>query len=167
MTAEFKVLGVDPGITNTGYGLVIQSGSCMRAGVHGAIKTSSSTEMSLRLDTLYTQLRSVIREIEPDVVSIEELFFNTNAKTALSVGQARGVILLACTHAGAAWVEYTPLQVKQAVVGNGRATKEQVQYMVTTLLKMEKSPDTLHACDALAMAICHLQARRFHQLTGT
>jgi len=101
------------------------------------------------------------------VVVLEQLFFNTNQKSVFAVGQARGVLLLACNHAGASWAEYTPLQVKLAVVGNGNATKEQVQYMVKTLLGMAKPPETLHACDALAMAICHLQSRRLRELTGT
>jgi crossover junction endodeoxyribonuclease RuvC len=167
LASEFKVMGVDPGITNTGYGLVIEAAGSMRAGAHGAIRTSGSADMSDRLDKLYSELKKVVLELAPDVVVIEQLFFNTNQKTAIAVGQARGVILLACNHAGTAWTEYTPLQVKQAVVGNGHASKDQVQYMVTMLLRMEKSPETLHACDALAMAICHLQSRRLRELTGT
>jgi crossover junction endodeoxyribonuclease RuvC len=167
LTDEIRVLGVDPGITNTGYGLVIERAGKLAAGAHGAIRTSNAADMSDRLDKLYSESKQVISRLNPDVVVIEQLFFNTNVKTAIAVGQARGVILLACRHAGAAWAEYTPLEVKQAVVGNGNATKEQVQYMVTMLLKMSEPPDTLHACDALAMAICHLQARRFKELTGT
>jgi crossover junction endodeoxyribonuclease RuvC len=167
LTKEFRVLGVDPGITNTGYGLVIESSGDLRAEAHGAITTRSAADMSDRLDTLYSEAHRVIVELSPDVVVLEQLFFNTNQKTAIAVGQARGVILLACNHAGAGWAEYTPLEVKQAVVGNGNATKEQVQYMVKMLLKMPEPPKTLHASDALAMAICHLQARRFRELTGT
>jgi crossover junction endodeoxyribonuclease RuvC len=167
LTKEFRVLGVDPGITNTGYGLVIERSGNLCADAHGAITTRSAADMSDRLDILYTEARRVILELSPDVVVLEQLFFNTNQKTAIAVGQARGVILLACNHAGAGWAEYTPLEVKQAVVGNGNATKEQVQYMVKMLLKMPEPPKTLHASDALAMAICHLQARRFRELTGT
>ena len=167
MAPEFRVLGIDPGITNTGYGLVVEVARTITAGGHGAIKTSSSADMSDRLDILYTETKRVILELEPDVVVLEQLFFNTNQKSVFAVGQARGVLLLACNHAGASWAEYTPLQVKLAVVGNGNATKEQVQYMVTTLLGMAKPPETLHACDALAMAICHLQSRRLRELTGT
>ncbi|MHB8895656.1 MAG: crossover junction endodeoxyribonuclease RuvC [Candidatus Geothermincolia bacterium] len=167
MTSEFRVLGIDPGIANTGYGLVIECSGKMRAGAHGFITTRSATDMSHRLDKLYSETKSVILELAPDVVVLEELFFNTNQKSAIAVGQARGVILLACNHAGAGWAEYTPLEVKQAVVGNGNASKEQVQYMVTMLLKLAEPPKSLHACDALAMAICHLQGRRFRELTGT
>ncbi len=161
------MLGIDPGIANTGYGLVIERSGRLHAGRHGAISTRSAEDMSDRLDSLYTGSKRVIVELAPDVVVLEQLFFNTNQKSAIAVGQARGVILLACRHAGAAWAEYTPLQVKQAVVGNGNASKEQVQYMVKMLLDMSEPPKSLHACDALAMAICHLQARRFRELTGT
>jgi crossover junction endodeoxyribonuclease RuvC len=161
------VLGIDPGITNTGYGLVTEESGRMRAVTHGAIKTRSSADMSERLDTLYTETSRVIVELEPDVVVLEQLFFNTNQKTAIAVGQARGVILLACRHAGRPWAEYTPLQVKMSVVGSGNAAKEQVAYMVCALLGLKEQPATLHACDALAMAICHLQSRRLKELTGT
>ena len=161
-----RVLGIDPGITNTGYGLVEEESGRMRAVSHGAIKTRSSADMSERLDILYTEIAKVIVELNPDVVVLEQLFFNTNQKTAIAVGQARGVILLACRHAGRPWDEYTPLQVKMAVVGNGNAKKEQVAYMVGALLGLKEQPATLHACDALAMAICHLQSRRLKELTG-
>ena len=167
MTTEFRVLGIDPGIANTGYGLVVECAGKLSAGPHGSITTRSADDMAERLDSLYSGSRKVILELAPDVVVLEQLFFNTNRKSAIAVGQARGVLLLACGHAGARWTEYTPLEVKQAVVGNGNATKEQVQYMVTMLLKMPEPPKSLHACDALAMAICHLQARRFRELTGT
>lgn len=161
------MLGIDPGITNTGYGLVAEESGRMRAVTHGAIKTRSSADMSERLDILYTETSRVIVELEPDVVVLEQLFFNTNQKTAIAVGQARGVLLLACRHAGRPWTEYTPLQVKMSVVGNGNAAKEQVAYMVCALLGLKEQPATLHACDALAMAICHLQSRRLKELTGT
>ena len=160
------MLGIDPGITNTGYGLVAEESGRMRAVTHGAIKTRSSADMSERLDILYTETSRVIVELEPDVVVLEQLFFNSNQKTAIAVGQARGVLLLACRHAGRPWAEYTPLQVKMSVVGNGNAAKEQVAYMVCALLGLKEQPATLHACDALAMAICHLQSRRLKELTG-
>jgi crossover junction endodeoxyribonuclease RuvC len=146
---------------------VVEEAGTLTAGRHGAIKTHSKADMSHRLDTIYTESKKVILELSPDVVVLEQLFFNTNQKTAIAVGQARGVILLACNHAGTRWAEYTPLQVKQAVVGNGNATKEQVQYMVTVLLRLPEPPQPLHASDALAMAICHLQGRRLRELMGT
>jgi crossover junction endodeoxyribonuclease RuvC len=162
-----RVLGIDPGITNTGYGLVVEQAGQMSALKHGSIKTPSSADMSVRLDILYQETSSIIVELEPDVVVLEQLFFNTNQKTAIAVGQARGAILLACRHNGRQWAEYTPLQVKMSVVGNGNADKEQVAYMVGALLGMKERPRSLHACDALAMAICHLQSRRLKELTGT
>ncbi len=162
-----KALGIDPGITNTGFGMVVEESGRMSAGDFGSIKTRSGEDMSDRLDTLYREVMRVIRELEPDVAVIEQLFFSTNLKTAVSVGQARGVILLACRHAEVDWAEYTPLQVKMAVVGNGNAGKEQVRYMVVALLGMKSPPSPLHASDAMAMAICHLQSRRLRELTGS
>lgn len=161
-----KVLGIDPGITNTGYGLVVEESGKMRAAGHGSIKTRPSGDMSQRLDTIYGGVTGIIEELEPHVVVVEELFFNTNLKTAVSVGQARGVILLACRHAGVEWAEYTPLEVKQAVTGYGNARKSQVKYMVGALLGLKDIPGSSHACDALAMAICHLQYRRLKEVTG-
>ncbi len=162
-----RVLGVDPGITNTGYGLVVEESGMMKAAGFGDIKTPGAADMSERLDILYAGMNRVIAELDPDEVVLEQLFFNTNQRSALAVGQARGVILLACRHSSKPWAEYTPLQVKMAVAGDGRARKEQVAYMVAALLGLDSRPATLHACDALAMAICHLHSRRFRELTGT
>ena len=162
-----KALGVDPGITNTGYGLVVQESGRLSAGEFGAIHTRASEDMSHRLDMLYGGLREIIARLAPDVVVLEQLFFNTNLKTAVAVGQARGVLLLACRHAQVPWAEYTPLQVKMAITGSGNAAKEQVQYMVKALLRFDKAPASLHASDALAMAICHLNTRRIREKTGT
>jgi len=162
-----KALGIDPGITNTGFGMVVEESGRMSVHRYGSIKTPPGADMSDRLDILYQETMGVIRELGPDVVVIEQLFFNTNLKTAVSVGQARGVIILACKHAAVDWTEYTPLQVKKAVVGNGNAGKEQVRYMVGALLEMKNPPSPLHASDALALAICHLQSRRLRELTGS
>lgn len=162
-----RVLGVDPGITNTGYGLVIEDSGHLKATEYGSILTSASDGMSERLDILYRGIRQAIENLEPDVVALEQLFFSSNQKTALAVGQALGVIMLACKHSGVSWEQYTPLQVKQAVVGNGNAKKEQVQYMVGALLAFKEPPQSLHACDALAIAICHLNSRRMREATGT
>lgn len=162
-----RVLGVDPGIANTGYGLVVEESGRMSAAGFGEIRTPAAADMSERLDVLYTGMRRVIEEFEPDEVALEQLFFNTNRKSAIAVGQARGVILLACRHASRRWAEYTPLEVKMSVAGNGNAPKKQVAFMVGAVLGMESRPATLHACDALAMAVCHLQSRRFREMTGT
>jgi crossover junction endodeoxyribonuclease RuvC len=162
-----RVLGVDPGIANTGYGLVVEESGRVFAEMHGSIETSGSEEMPSRLDRLYERMTEVIGGSAPEVAVVEQLFFNTNLKTAVAVGQARGVILLACHRAGIQLAEYTPLQVKQAVAGNGNATKEQVSFMVCALLQISEPPGTLHASDALAMAVCHLQSRRYKELTGS
>ena len=162
-----RVLGVDPGITNTGYGLVVEESGRLKAAESGSVKTPRSEDMSHRLDILYGEIKDLIEQLSPDVVVLEQLFFNTNLKTALAVGQARGVILLACRHADVSWTEYTPLQVKQTVVGNGNASKEQVKYMVGALLGLSSPPKSLHACDALAIAICHLHMRRLKEKTGS
>jgi crossover junction endodeoxyribonuclease RuvC len=158
-----RVLGIDPGITNTGYALVIEDGRSMSAGGHGTVKTSSTDEMSLRLDILYEGVKAALLETGPDVAALEQLFFNVNVKTAMSVGQARGVILLACRHAGVPCEEYTPLEVKQAVAGSGGAPKEQVEFMVKALLGIGKEKGSSHAFDAYAIAICHLNCRRLKE----
>jgi crossover junction endodeoxyribonuclease RuvC len=163
---KLRVLGVDPGITNTGYGLVIEESGRLTAEKFGSVETPASADMSHRLDILYGEIKDLIEESAPDIVVLEQLFFNTNLKTAFAVGQARGVILLACRHADVEWSEYTPLQVKQTVVGNGNASKEQVKYMVGALLELRDPPQSLHACDALAIAICHLHMRRLEEKTG-
>lgn len=161
-----RVLGIDPGIANTGYGMVLEEAGRLKASEFGSIKTPGGADMSHRLDIIYRGIKELTNRLDPDVVVLEQLFFNTNLKTAVAVGQARGAILLACNHAGVPWAEYTPLQVKQAVAGNGNAPKEQVQYMVGALLGFAKPPESLHACDALAMAICYLNFRRLQEKTG-
>ena len=162
-----KVLGIDPGITNTGYGLVVADRGRLFAGEHGSIKTKAGDDMSHRLDMLYGGIRDLIAGLAPEVVALEQLFFNTNLKTAIAVGQARGVILLACRHSEVPWAEYTPLQVKMSVTGTGNAPKEQVLYMVKALLGFKGSPGSLHASDALAIAICHINSCTLDRRTGT
>ena len=167
-------LGIDPGTAIMGYGLV-ESGvsvSGEQAGAeelrlveYGALRTPAHTPMVERLPMLYAGLAELLSEHKPGAVAIEELFFNKNARTALSVGQARGVVILAAAHAGVPIAEYTPLQVKQAVVGYGRATKEQVQSMVKIILHMDHIPQPDDAADALAIAICHIHSRAFELLT--
>lgn len=158
------ILGIDPGITNTGYGLVSGESWSLRAEEFGSIKTQSSEDMSGRLDKLYNKSLEIIEKTKPDVVVLEELFFSANAKTAFLVGQARGVILLACKHAGVPWTEYAPLEVKKRVAGTGDAPKSQIKYMVTSLLKMGEAPPSSHECDALALAICHAYSYKLDEL---
>jgi crossover junction endodeoxyribonuclease RuvC len=150
-----KILGIDPGYAILGYGIVEKKGNKFTACSYGAITTDAGTPMTERLEHLYNSLREIIEEEKPDVASIEELFFNTNAKTAILVGQARGVAVLACVKGGLEIEEYTPLQIKQALVGYGRADKKQVQTMVKTILNLKEVPKPDDTADALAAAICH------------
>lgn len=150
-----KILGIDPGYAIMGYGIVEKTGNKFKVCDYGAITTEAGTPMNERLEYLYDSLREIIEEQKPDVAAIEELFFNTNAKTAIMVGQARGVAILACVKGGIEIEEYTPLQIKQALVGYGRAEKKQVQMMVKTILNLKAVPKPDDTADALAAAICH------------
>lgn len=152
------VLGVDPGIAITGYGIVHQKQDVLEAATYGVITTPAGVPLPRRLQYLYRELATLIERYHPAEASVEELFFARNARTALSVGHARGVILLALAEAGLPTYEYTPLQVKQAITGYGRASKEQMQEMVRLLLQLPTIPQPDDAADALAAAICHLHS---------
>ena len=149
------VLGIDPGIATTGYGVVQQDRDSVKPVAYGVISTSVGLSLPHRLQQLYRELSGLIKSYHPTEASVEELFFARNARTALTVGHARGVILLALADAGLPTYEYTPLQVKQAITGYGRADKEQVQEMVRLLLGLPGVPRPDDAADALAAAICH------------
>jgi len=153
------VLGIDPGTATTGYGIVkdARDGRLYELG-HGVIRTDSKTPYPLRLKAIHDELALLIEQHKPQVVAIEELFFNKNVSSALSVGQARGVVILTGVLADLELSEYTPLQVKEAVTGYGRADKMQVQQMVKTLLGLAEIPKPDDAADALAVAICHLHS---------
>ncbi len=148
------ILGIDPGIGRTGWGVIKKNGSKLEAVAYGCIETAVNSPAAERLEYLFGELNRVVSSYKPSVAGIESLIFNTNAKTAMAVGQARGVLLLALVKAGVEIREFTPLQVKQAVTGYGRAEKLQVQKMVKTLLHLEKVPKPDDAADALAVAIC-------------
>lgn len=150
------ILGLDPGIADTGYGLIRDSGSKIECLTYGSIKTLPNISLSERLEELYNALNKIIKKYKPDYAAVEELFFNKNVKTALIVGQARGVILLSLKKNKLDLMEFTPPQVKQAVSSYGRATKKQVQKMVKMILKLEEIPEPDDAADALAVAICAL-----------
>jgi len=154
------ILGIDPGTAITGYGLVAGDGDELALVGYGVITTPSGSPLPQRLRTLYRELTDLIARYRPTAVAIEELFFSRNVRTALAVGQARGIALLAAAEAGLPVHEYTPLQVKQAVVGYGRATKDQVQQMVRVLLGLDVVPQPDDAADAIAVAICHLHSHR-------
>jgi crossover junction endodeoxyribonuclease RuvC len=160
------VLGVDPGTAITGYGLIREKTRGQYETVHyGCIRTDAKLEMASRLQIIYNELNDLIDQFFPDTVAVEELFFNTNARTAIAVGQARGTILLAAANKNLIIKEYTPLQVKQAVVGYGRADKSQIQYMVKTMLGLKEIPKPDDAADALAIALCCLQSSAWEKQT--
>lgn len=160
------VLGVDPGSAITGYGLVKQTGNKLEAVDYGCIRTSSSQPLELRIQKIYQSIKDLITKYQPENFAVEELFFNKNVRTAISVSQARGVILLAGANSNLVVHEYTPLQVKQAVVGYGRAEKSQVQYMVKTILCLPEIPKPDDVADALAIAICHTHYCKSARLMG-
>lgn len=149
------IMGIDPGLAIVGYSLIKKEGNRFSVLDYGVVRTPSSDDNITRLKKIYISLTDIIKEYKPDEMAVEELFFNKNVKTAIRVGQARGVILLAGAQADILVAEYTPLQVKQAVVGYGRAAKQQVQEMVKALLNLKAVPRPDDAADALAVAICH------------
>jgi len=149
------VLGFDPGTASTGWGVIAQEGNRLRSLGHGCIVTSAKDPTHVRLRQIYDQARGLIERFGPDVVVLEELFVNVNVKTALAVGQAKGVLILAASEVATAPCEYSPLQIKLAVTGYGRASKIQVQEMTKTILRLERIPQPDHAADALAVAITH------------
>ncbi len=151
------VLGIDPGYAIIGYGVLDTSKSSMLVD-YGAIITPKEDSMPVRLENIDKSLKFLFDKFKPDVVAIEELFYFKNQKTIIQVAQARGVILLACQKYCGNIYEYTPLQIKQALTGQGRAEKAQVQFMVKAILGLDKIPKPDDAADALAVAICHSQS---------
>lgn len=148
------VLGIDPGTAICGYGLIEVQGSRLRPVHYGAVLTDKKLSDQERLAIIYDALTEIVKEYKPDAMSVEQLFFNKNVTTAITVGQARGVILLVAAHQNIRLVEFTPLQVKQAVTGYGRCDKEQVTFMVQKLLGIKEKPRPDDVSDALAVAIC-------------
>ncbi|MEJ2732296.1 MAG: crossover junction endodeoxyribonuclease RuvC [Anaerolineae bacterium] len=158
------VLGIDPGTAITGYGLVHEQDDGLSLVECGVVTTPSSQPLPERLQMIYRGLSDVVRRFEPEEAAVEELFFSRNVRTALSVGQARGVALLALADAGLPIYEYKPLEVKQAVAGYGGADKRQVQEMVRMLLNLERVPQPDDAADAVAVAVCHIHSARMAAL---
>lgn len=153
-----RILGIDPGIATIGFGIVDSDKNRHRLVTCGVITTPAHTSLSSRLEQIYDDLERLLEAFKPDAVSIEELFFNTNITTGIAVAHGRGVILLACRKAGVSIYEYTPLQVKQAVVGYGRAEKAQVMDMVRRLCGLSAPPKPDDAADAVALALCHARS---------
>lgn len=152
------VLGVDPGLTRCGYGAVRRESGKLVAVAAGVLSTPASAGLPARLGELQRNLRALLADLRPDAVAVERVFFQSNVRTAMSVGQASGVALAEAANAGCSVVEYTPTQVKSSVTGSGTADKQQVQRMVQSLLGLAAPPTPADAADALALAICHLAA---------
>lgn len=158
-----RILGIDPGLSNTGFGVIDHEGNQSRLVAQGCIVTRSGEATAARLQTIYDGIMQVIEETAPEAVALEKLFFSVNVKSAMAVGEGRGVAILATAKAELPIAEYTPQQIKQAVSGSGKAGKEQVQRMVSVLLALRETPATSHAADALAVALCHAHSSHFQQ----
>ena len=155
-----RILGIDPGYAIVGFGVLDYDGYRFTPVHFGAITTEAKTDFNVRLKIIFNDMNTVLTSFKPDVMAIEKLFFNTNQKTGIDVAQARGVILLSAINAGVPVYEYTPLQVKQSVVGYGRAEKPQVMDMTKRILGLASVPKPDDTADALAIAICHGHASR-------
>lgn len=149
------ILGIDPGYAIIGYGIINYDSNRFSVLKYGAVLTSAGEKFSSRLGSIYSDINEIILKSKPDAISIEKLYFNTNTTTAIDVAQARGVILLAAAQNNIPIFEYTPLQVKSAVTGYGRAEKKQVMDMIKNILRLEKIPKPDDTADALALAVCH------------
>ena len=161
-----RVLGIDPGTAITGYGVVEEVQGDLKPLTYGVIRTPADQPLPRRLQSIYQGIRRLATKWEPAAAAVEELFFSRNVRTAMSVGQARGVALLALADAGLDVAEYTPLAIKQAVTGYGNADKAQIQEMVRLLLRLAEVPSPDDAADALAVAICHLHTAHLDALIG-
>ena len=158
-----RILGIDPGFAITGYSIIDYQGNKFKLIDSGAVTTKAGVSFPLRLTKIYDDLSMIIDEYKPDAISVEELFFNNNVKTAINVEQARGVVLVVGCQKQIPTYEYTPLQIKQAVAGYGRADKIQVQKMVKAILNVEKLPKLDDTTDSMAAAICHAHSARFSE----
>ncbi|MCI8911470.1 MAG: crossover junction endodeoxyribonuclease RuvC [Clostridia bacterium] len=160
------ILGIDPGLAIVGYGVIEAQKGAFRPIDCGVINTPKSDTVPIRLNKIYDGMLSLIEKYKPDCIAIEELFFNTNITTGINVAQARGVVLLACQQKGLKMYEYTPLQIKQALTGYGKAEKKQIQFMVARLLNLKAVPKPDDAADGLAVALTHGQTARMGGLFG-
>ena len=154
-----RIIGIDPGYAIMGWGILDLKGNKFSVLDYGSITTDAGVDAAKRLQHIYAELGAIIAKYEPEEAAIEELFFNNNAKTVILVGEARGIAVLACANAGLEISEYTPLQIKQALVGYGRADKKQVQAMVKAILNLKEGPRPDDTADAVAAAICHGHSR--------
>lgn len=171
-TLSMRILGIDPGLANTGYGIIDHDGNSSRLVTCGCVNTPAGIPMAERLRQIHDELVLVISKWKPDAAAVEQLFFARNVTTAITVAQGRGVAILAMAQSRIPLHEYSPMQIKQAVTGSGKADKAQITRMVTALLALNRTatgegdtrpPATSHAADALAVALCHAHAHRFHE----
>ena len=156
-------MGIDPGSNCTGFGIVEEIQGNLNAVHWSSVRSTTKDTFPKRLKRIYNELIIAMEKFSPDIVAVEDLFYATNVKTVIKLGQTRGVALLAAVNSGLHIAEYSPLQIKQSVVGYGRADKNQVQDMVTTLLRLKEKPDPFDASDALATAICHIHHDELQQ----
>ena len=159
------ILGIDPGLAHTGWGIVETRGALCRARAYGCVTTKASEPIDQRLGKIFSEVSRAIQTYHPTQLAIEKIFFGENTRSALATAQARGAAIVACAQAGLEVGEYTPMQIKQAVVGTGAADKHQVIYMVRTVLALDHDPHPDHAADALAAAVCHANLNRTKQLS--
>ncbi|MEI7634870.1 MAG: crossover junction endodeoxyribonuclease RuvC [bacterium] len=163
-SCHMRILGIDPGLASTGYGVIDTDGHSSRLLECGCVSTRPGEPLAERLERIHDELAAVIEKWRPETVSLEQLFFCANVRTAVSVAQGRGVAILATAKARIPLAEYTPLQIKQALVGYGHASKPQVEKMVRAILGIRENLATTHAADALAAAICHAHSLKFARL---
>lgn len=159
------ILGIDPGLAHTGWGIVETRGALCRARAYGCVTTKPAEPIDQRLGKIFDEVARAIETYRPTQLAIEKIFFGENTRSALATAQARGAAIVACAQAGLEVGEYTPMQIKQAVVGTGSADKHQVIYMVRTVLALDHDPHPDHAADALAAAICHANLNRTKELS--
>lgn len=159
------ILGIDPGLAHTGWGIVETRGALCRARAYGCVTTKAQEPIDQRLGKIFAEISRAIETYHPTQLAIEKIFFGENTRSALATAQARGAAIVACAQAGLEVGEYTPMQIKQAVVGTGAADKHQVIYMVRTVLALDHDPHPDHAADALAAAVCHANLNRTKDLS--
>ena len=159
-----KILGIDPGLVQTGYGIITINNNDPQIVDYGVVKPIVNEELASRLLTIFEDVSEIINMHKPSIFSIEDVFYGKNVKSTLRLGQARGAAMVAAASAGLSIHEYSARKIKQAVTGNGNAHKEQVQFMVKATLKMDELPEPIDASDALATALCHFQQFRFAEL---
>ncbi len=159
------ILGIDPGLAHTGWGIVETRGSVCRARAYGCVTTKSHDSIAVRLGAIFTEISDAIERYGPTQLAIEKVFFGENVRSAIATAQARGAAIVACARAGLEVGEYTPMQIKQAVVGTGSADKRQVIYMVRNVLALDHDPRPDHCADALAAAVCHANLMRTQAIT--